>query len=81
MHNDFQVIQASEHSMRGGRIRRLRTVVVYQVGYVILFSVFFLTLQWSGVDLALAKTVKLFFFSELLLMVALAIDYKKMLRR
>ena len=58
-----------------------RTVVVYQVGYIILFSVFFLILQWSGVDLALAKTVKMFFFSELLLMVALAIDYKKMLRR
>lgn len=67
--------------MRGGRRRWLRTVVVYQVGYIILFSVFFLILQWSGVDLALAKTVKLFFFSELLLMVALAIDYKKMLRR
>lgn len=67
--------------MRGGRRRWLRTVVVYQVGYIILFSVFFLILHWSGVDLALAKTVKLFFFSELLLMVALAIDYKKMLRR
>ncbi|MCW2038372.1 hypothetical protein FHR67_003288 [Xanthomonas arboricola] len=67
--------------MRGARRRWLRTVVVYQVGYIILFSVFFLILQWSGVDLALSKTVKLFFFSELLLMVALAIDYKKMLRR
>ncbi len=77
----FQVVQESEHSMRAARRIWLRRLVVYQVGYIIMFCMFFLILQWSGVDLALTKTVKLFFVSELLFMVALAIDYSKMCRR
>ncbi|KTF33437.1 hypothetical protein LMG919_16390 [Xanthomonas vesicatoria] len=58
-----------------------RRFVVFKVGYIILFPVFFLMLPRAGVDSALAKAAKLVFFSELLLLVGPTIAYAKMRRR